>query len=497
MAGLETMREHDRRVLLLAIGFCLFLAAVDQTIISTALPSILDQIGSIQDVSLIINSYLVASVTFGPIYGKLSDVFGRRNILILAILFFLLGSILATLGNSPIELAGARFIQGIGGGGLFVLAFTIASDLAAPRNRGKIQGLFASVFGLASISGPFVGGLILEYFDWRWIFLFKIPFSIFSLSIVVLFLKQHDSKKFEPINYLSLVCLSTFLCTLVFLLSSMSETSLLTIKNNALAFLNLAAGTILFLSEKNSTNPLFNLKLRNNNIKFYLISSFFTGIILLSVSAFIQVYLQIALNYKPLYSGCFLISLTLGIICSTTITGKLISNSGRYRVYPLIGGGFLFIGCTLIVIFIKIEPTHFIILLLALFILGVGLGPQLSVVTAAIQNSSPRDKVGLITGTLTTTRQLGGIIGLCVLNLLFSESIKYFSQNQSNLSLLHQGAKSSSLSKVLNPNFSDSSNLIIETYKNGTISVFLFLGIISIVICILNFFVKEVTLRDK
>ena len=119
------MKEQDRRVLLLAIGVCLFLAAVDQTIISTALPSILDQIGTIKDVSLIMNSYLVASVTFGPIYGKLSDVFGRRNILIFAITTFLLGTILAPFGNSPIELASARFIQGIGGGGLFVLSFLL------------------------------------------------------------------------------------------------------------------------------------------------------------------------------------------------------------------------------------------------------------------------------------------------------------------------------------------------------------------------------------
>ncbi len=491
------MKEQDRKVLLLAIGVCLFLAAVDQTIISTALPSILDQIGTIKDVSLIMNSYLVASVTFGPIYGKLSDVFGRRNILIFAIFFFLLGTILATFGNSAIELAGARFIQGIGGGGLFVLAFTIASDLAAPRNRGKIQGLFASVFGLASISGPFVGGLILEYFDWRWIFIFKIPFSIFSLLIVFLFLKQEKSKKFEAFNYISLSCLAVFLSSLVLLFSSTSESSLFTIKNNVLALVNVLAAILLFLSEKSSANPLFNIKVRDNNIKFYLISSFFTGIILLSVSAFIQIYLQVALNYKPLYSGCFLISLTLGIICSTTVTGKLITRSGRYKIFPLLGGGGLFLGCLLVVIFIKIQNPHFTLLFFALFILGLGLGPQLSVVTAAIQNSSPKDKIGLITGTLTTTRQLGGIIGLCVLNVIFFQSLKYFSQNQTNLSIALEETKSIALNPLTNPNILESNNLFIESYKIGTTYVFLFMAVITIVICILNFCIQEVTLRDK
>ena len=491
------MKEQDRRVLLLAIGVCLFLAAVDQTIISTALPSILDQIGTIEDVSLIMNSYLVASVTFGPIYGKFSDVFGRRNILIFAIFFFLLGTILATFGNSPIELAGARFIQGIGGGGLFVLAFTIASDLAAPRNRGKIQGLFASVFGLASISGPFVGGLILEYFDWRWIFLFKVPFSIFSLLIVFLFLKQEKSKKHEAFNYLSLSCLAVFLSSLVLLFSSTSESSLFTQKNTVLAFVNLLAAILLFLSEKNSSNPLFNLKVSDNNIKFYLISSFFTGIILLSVSAFIQIYLQVALNYKPLYSGSFLISLTLGIICSTTVTGKLIARSGRYKMYPLLGGGGLFFGCLLVVTFIKFESPNFILLLFALFILGIGLGPQLSVVTAAIQSSSPKDKIGLITGTLTTTRQLGGIIGLSVLNLIFSQSLKYFSQNQTNLSIAQQENKSISLNPSSAHNILEANNLIVESYKIGTTSVFVFMATVAIVIIILNFCIQEVILRDK
>ncbi len=491
------MKENDRRVLLLAIGVCLFLAAVDQTIISTALPSILEQIGTIRDISLLMNSYLVASVTFGPIYGKLSDVFGRRNILIFAICFFLFGTLLAPLCNSPLELAGARFIQGIGGGGLFVLAFTIASDLAAPRNRGKIQGLFASVFGLASISGPFFGGLILEYFDWRWIFYFKIPFSIFSLLIVFLFLKQENLKNIEKFNHLSLVGLATFLSCLVLFFSSVSETLLFSTKNNILAVISLIGAIIFLLSEKNSSNPLFKIKVSDNNIKFYLISSFFTGIILLSVSAFIQVYLQVALNYKPLYSGCFLISLTLGIICSTTVTGKLISSSGRYKIYPLLGGGALFLGCLLVVTFINIENPHFIILLLALFILGLGLGPQLSVVTAAIQNSSPKDKTGLITGTLTTTRQLGGIIGLCVLNLLFSETIRYFYQDQNKLAVIKEVNRSISLTPLSNPNLIDSSNLIIESYKIGTTSVFLFLATMAILICALNFYIKEVTLREE
>ncbi len=491
------MKEQDRRVLLLAIGVCLFLAAVDQTIISTALPSILDQMGTIKDISLIMNSYLVASVTFGPIYGKLSDVFGRKNILIFAIFFFLLGTILAPFGNSPIELAGARFIQGIGGGGLFVLAFTIASDLAAPRNRGKIQGLFASVFGLASISGPLVGGFILEYFDWRWIFLFKIPFSIFSLLIVFIFLKQENSRKIETFNYLSISCLAVFLSSLVLLFSLSSESSLFTIKNNALAFINLFAIVVLFLSEKTSSNPLFNLKVRDNNIKFYLISSFFSGIVLLSISAFIQIYLQVALNYKPLYSGCFLISLTLGIICSTTVTGKLIAVSGRYKIFPLLGGGGLFLGCLLVVIFIRIESPHFTLLIFALFILGLGLGPQLSVVTAAIQNSAPKDKIGLITGTLTTTRQLGGIMGLCVLNLIFSQSLKYFSQDRTNFLIAQQGSKSISLNPLSTPNILEQSNLIIESYKIGTTCVFLFMATMAIIICILNFCVQEVVLREK
>ena len=404
---------------------------------------------------------------------------------------------MAPFANSPIQLAGARFIQGIGGGGLFVLAFTIASDLAAPRNRGKIQGLFASVFGLASISGPLVGGFILEYFDWRWIFLFKIPFSIFSLLIVFLFLKQENSKKIEKFNYLSLSCLAVFLSSLVLLFSSTSEPSLFTIKNNTLAFINLFAAIILFLSEKNSSNPLFNLKVRDNNIKFYLISSFFTGIVLLSISAFIQIYLQVALNYKPLYSGSFLISLTLGIICSTTVTGKLIALSGKYKIFPLLGGGGLFIGCLLVVIFVRTESPHFTLLIFALFILGLGLGPQLSVVTAAIQNSSPKDKIGLITGTLTTTRQLGGIIGICVLNLIFSQSLKYFSQNLNNISIAQQGSKSIPLNPLSTPNILEPSNLIIESYKIGTTCVFLFLAIMAIVICILNFCVQEVILREK
>ena len=418
------MKKKERRILLVAIGVCLFLAAVDQTIISTALPSILGQIGNINDVSLIINSYLVASVTFGPIYGKLSDVFGRKNILIFAIIFFLIGTILASLTDSSISLAGARFIQGIGGGGLFVLAFTIASDLAPPRNRGKIQGLFASVFGLASISGPFFGGLIIEYLDWRWIFYFKLPFSIFSLLIVLIFFKQEKTKKIEKFNFISIFSLATLLSSIVLLFSSISVTSIFTIKNTGFSTLIILASLSLFFSESRSSNPLFNIQIKeNNNVKLYLISAFFTGIILLSVSAFIQIYLQIVLNYKPILAGCFLIALTLGIICASSITGKLISSSGKYKIYPVAGSLMLFVGCLLVVIFVIMDNSHFTLLILALFILGLGLGPQLSVVTAAVQNSSPKDKIGLITGTLTTTRQLGGIIGLSFLNLLFIDSL--------------------------------------------------------------------------
>jgi EmrB/QacA subfamily drug resistance transporter len=492
------MERKDKRIILIAVGVCLFLAAVDQTIITTALPSVIHQIGGLNDVSLIITSYLVASVTFVPVYGKLSDVYGRKSMLLLALMFFLLGTILAGLTNTSVQLACARFIQGIGGGGLFVLSFTIAADLAPPRNRGKIQGLFASVFGLASVAGPFFGGLIIEYLDWRWIFYVKIPFSIFSLLIVLVFFEDKEEKKKEELNISSLLMLAILLSSIVLFFNFTLNILVFGIKFNLFALVIILASAFLFLSEKSSSNPLFNIDLkRNNNLKFYLFSSFFTGIILLSVSTFIQIYLQIVINLKPLLAGCFLISLTVGIICASSITGKLISSFGKYKIFPVLGGLMLIIGSLVVVVCIIFENSHFSILLLALFILGLGLGPQLSVVTAAIQNATPQNKIGLVTGTLTTTRQLGGIVGLCFLNFIFSSRLGFFSQNNSQYELGKGGDFTNTPNGLSINGGLEISSLVSESFRNGIALVFLTMALIALVIFLLNLLIKEIPLRDK
>ena len=482
------------RLLLLSIGSLLMLAALDQTIVSTALPSIMANLGGLEKMSWVVTAYLLTSIVAAPIYGKMGDLFGRKVVMQLAVISFLLGSILSGISSNLSTLIASRAIQGIGGGGLFVLALTLAADLFPPRERGKIQGLFASVFGISSILGPVLGGFFVDNLTWHWIFFINIPICILALIIFQFGFKIPEKRKSINIDYKGAFFLSTTLCAFVFLASFSGKEIIIGSNLFFTLILILLLSFILFIfTELNAVDPILPLHFfKLNNFSLYIVIGFLSGCILLSTLTFTPIFLQIVKGYSPTLSGLQILPLTIGIIASTSLSGMLISRIGKYKYLPFIGSVFLTISLLCMSNVTK-ETNGYMIGFILLF-LGTGLGPQLSVVTTAVQNCVSQNQVGTATAALTMFRQIGSTFGVAIFSAVFISTVeRAFSSGK---------ALTSKYVNIFEINPESISNMappdivfIQRLFSMGTETVFFCLALVSISILIASLLVKEIPLR--
>ena len=485
----------SKRLTLGAVAACLMLAALDQTIVTTALPKIVDDLGSLEQLSWVMTSYLFTSTISAPIYGKLGDVWGRKIMMQIAIIIFVFSSLLAAIAQNMSWLLCARAAQGLGGGGLFVLAFTVVGDIIPSRERGKVQGLFAAVFGLSSIVGPLLGGFFVDEFSWHWIFLINLPIGIIALTILYVSPSKHlPTESFSP-DYFGIAFLSLTIGSLIFLSSMASSGSSL----NHLSFKLLGSvclvSFVLFiiaeLKTKDAIVPMHLFKI--NNFWVYSAIGLISSCILLSVLTFVPFYLQIAKDYTPTKSGVQIVALTAGIIFGAMISGIIMTKTGKYKFLPLFGGMCLTFGLILMTS-IK-ETTSSQILTFYLGIVGLGLGPQLTVTTTAIQNSAPPKHMGVATSTLTLLRQIGASIGVACLTWLFIVKYREYLFSNEGLKGVKSG-KEMSLQSI--SSIPESERIIIQAaLNNGIQSVFFFITMLSIMIIILSLFVKELKLKTR
>jgi EmrB/QacA subfamily drug resistance transporter len=417
--------RHDQ-ILLLMGGLMtgMLLAALDQTIVGTALPTIVGKLGGINHYSWVVTAYLLASTASTPLYGKVSDLYGRRPLLMFAIGTFLVGSLLAGLSQNMAELIIFRAIQGLGAGGLMTLAFTIVSDVVAPRERARYQGLFGAVFGLSSVAGPLVGGYFTEH-DWRWIFYINVPLAIAALFICysVLRLVPH-AKRDHKVDWLGAGLLVLAVICVLLALSfggtpgwawgSPRVVGLLT------AFAVLAV--VFLVIESRASEPILPLPLfRRPTFAIANAATFILGFSMFGAIIYVPLYLQIVKGATPTESGLLMLPMMGGVIGTSILAGRFISRVGRYKWSTVAGTAIMAAGLLLFTLLSAGTPLWqaFCYML----VIGIGLGLAMQPLILAVQNALELKDMGAGTATATFFRSLGGSVGVAALGAVLTNKL--------------------------------------------------------------------------
>jgi len=412
----------QRRTLVIigALLLGMLLAALDQTIVATALPTIAGDLHGLSHLSWVVTAYLLASTVSTPLWGKLGDLYGRKTFFQAAIVIFLIGSVLAGLAHSMLQLIAFRAVQGIGGGGLLTGAQTIVADVVPARDRGRYQGLFGSVFGVTSVLGPLIGGFFVDNLSWRWVFYVNLPIGIVALAVVAAVLPGHLRRAQHRIDYLGTVLLAGAATSLV-LLTSLGGTTYPW--SSAPIYLMGAAavvlGALFIWAESKAAEPVIPLRLFRNRV-FSAASAvgFVVGFAMFGAIAYLPQYMQIVKGVSPTISGLRLLPLMAGLLTTSIITGRLVSRWGRYRIFPIVGSAAMTLGLYLLS-HLGVTTSDWLSSLYML-VLGAGIGASLQVLVVAVQNSVSYADLGAATGGATFFRSIGGSFGTAIFGAVFA-----------------------------------------------------------------------------
>jgi EmrB/QacA subfamily drug resistance transporter len=424
-ATIERPRLTHRQILLLMSGLMtgMLLAALDQTIVGTALPTIVGKLGGIEHYSWVVTAYLLAATASTPLYGKISDLYGRRPVFLFAIVTFLVGSLLAGLSWGMVPLVAFRAVQGLGAGGLMTLAFTIISDAVSPRERGRYQGLFGAVFGLSSVAGPLVGGYFAEH-DWRWIFYINLPIGIAALFLSnhVLRLLPHHRRD-HKIDWLGAALMVGGVSAILLALSWGGtqypwKSSMII----GLIVAGVVLSAVFLFVESRASEPILPLRLfRRPTFSIANAAGFILGFGMFGSIIYVPLYLQIVKGASPTESGLLMLPMMVGIIFTSVISGQFISKLGRYKWFPVAGTLIMVLG---LVMFTRLGvETPLWQTFIPMVVIGIGLGLAMQPLILAVQNSVDLRDMGAGTSTATFFRSLGGSFGVATLGAIMTNRL--------------------------------------------------------------------------
>ena len=432
--------DHRARMeILFAILLGLFLSALDQTIVGTAMPRILSELQGIELYTWVVTIYLLTSTITGPVYGKLSDQFGRKNLLMFGIFLFLLGSALSGLSSNMVQLIIFRGIQGLGAGALFPIALAVIGDLFTPRERGRYQGLFGAVFGLSAIIGPALGGYLTEHLSWHWVFFVNLPIGAVALFIIWRLLPAlHTANISRKVDYLGVAVFTAALVPILVGLTNKQSLEWTDPWVGGLILLGLALSGVFLFIESRAAEPIVPLGLfRNRTYAVSIVATFLASFGFFGAILYLPLWYQVVNGSTPTESGYQLLPLLGGLILSSILSGQIVSRTGRYKWLTV--GALLVLGVgTLLMTQLRADtspPT----LWLWQFITGLGVGPTFTVFTIIVQNAVPWRQLGVATSNLTFFRQIGGAVGLAMAGTIFGSTFRTEAPLQVNSQLLAAG----------------------------------------------------------
>lgn len=411
------------RLIFGALMLVILLASLDQTIVATALPTIVGDLGGLQHLSWVVTAYLLASTVTGPIYGKLGDLYGRKIVLQTAIVIFLIGSALCGIAQNMVELIGFRALQGLGAGGLLVTAIAVVGDIVPPRERGRYQGLFGAVFGVSTVIGPLLGGFFVDNLTWRWIFYVNLPVGALALFVIGAVFHSRAEHVRHAIDYLGAATLAVGLACIVLFTSLGGTTQPWASLPSLVLVVGGGALLVIFLVvESRAKEPILPLELfRNRTFVVTSAIGFIIGLALFGSVTYLPVFLQVVKGMSPTSSGLQLTPMMGGLLITSIVAGRLISRFGRYRVFPIVGTALMTVGMVLLAQLNVHSST--LTAAFDMLVLGLGLGMVMQVLVLAVQNAVEFRVMGVATSGSLLFRQVGGSIGLAIFGAIFANRL--------------------------------------------------------------------------
>ncbi|MFD4572589.1 MDR family MFS transporter [Streptomyces sp. NPDC058417] len=499
----DPRQEHVPGNVLVSIGALLLgmlLAALDQTIVSTALPTIVSDLGGMEHLSWVVTAYLLASTAATPLWGKLGDQYGRKRLFQTAIVIFLVGSALCGMAQNMPQLIGFRALQGLGGGGLMVLSMAIVGDIVPPRDRGRYQGLFGAVFGATSVLGPLLGGLFTQHLSWRWVFYVNLPVGIVALAVIaaVLHIPRRSTK--HVIDYLGTFLIAAVATCLV-LVASLGGTTWdwASPQIIGLAVLGVVLAFWFVSVERRAAEPVLPLKLfRVRTFALSAVISFIVGFAMFGAMTYLPTFLQVVHGVSPTLSGVHMLPMVFGLLLASTASGQIVSRTGRWKVFPVTGTAVTAIGLLLLHQLDEHSSTGE--MSAYFFVFGLGLGLVMQVLVLIVQNAVSYEDLGVATSGATFFRSIGASFGVAIFGTVFTNLLG------DKLTDLFRGADLppgvsvdgleadprgiAELPAALRPE-------VLHAYATSITDVFLYAAPVALVGFVLAWFLKEDRLRGS
>ncbi|MFI5961420.1 MFS transporter [Streptomyces asoensis] len=499
----DPREEHVSGNVLVSIGALLLgmlLAALDQTIVSTALPTIVSELGGMEHLSWVVTAYLLASTAATPLWGKLGDQYGRKRLFQIAIVIFLIGSALCGMAQNMPQLIGFRALQGLGGGGLMVLSMAIVGDIVPPRERGRYQGLFGAVFGATSVLGPLLGGLFTQHLSWRWVFYVNLPVGVVALAVIaaVLHIPRRSTK--HVIDYLGTFLIAAVATCLV-LVASLGGTTWDwgSPQIIGLAVLGVLLGVAFVAVERRAAEPVLPLKLfRIRTFTLSAVISFIVGFAMFGAMTYLPTFLQVVQGVSPTLSGVHMLPMVVGLLLSSTVSGQIVSRTGRWKVFPVSGTAVTTVG--LLLLHRLDEHSSTAEMSACFFVFGLGLGLVMQVLVLIVQNAVAYEDLGVATSGATFFRSIGASFGVAIFGTVFAGRLgdkltEAFRGERLPPGISVGGLESdprgiASLPSALRPQ-------ALHAYASAITDVFLYAAPVALLGFVLAWFLKEDPLRGS
>ncbi|WP_051967643.1 MFS transporter [Kitasatospora mediocidica] len=489
---------HNLWVPIGALLLALLIAALDQTIVSTALPTIVSDLGGLEHLSWVVTAYLLASTAATPLWGKLGDMYGRKRFFQASIVIFLIGSVLCGIAQNMGELIAFRALQGLGGGGLIVLSQAIVGDLVPPRDRGKYQGLFGAVFGATSVLGPLLGGLFVDNLSWRWVFYINVPIGIVALVVIAAVLHTSETKRQHRIDYLGTVLIASVATCLVLMTSLGGVTwpwaSWQVIGLGVLGVLLLVA----FIAvERRADEPVLPPRLfASRTFSLVAVISFVVGFAMFGALTFLPTFLQVVQGVSPTLSGIHMLPMVLGMLLTSIGSGQIVARTGHYRIFPIAGTAVVTVGLLLLSRLTQDSST--LVMSLYFLVFGLGLGLVLQVLVLIVQNSVGYQDLGVATAGVTFFRSIGASFGVSIFGTIFTSGLNRRLNDALAGVPLPAGFSPSAITsdpQVVKSLPAQVQHDVLHAYSSSITQVFLYAVPVAAVAFVLALFVREQPLR--